>query len=125
MNGKKRNWVSPLHQRKSRRGHATAISNLYFADDIALLANDIDQTRMIVNRVEEECKKVGLEINAKKTKSVFFNRDSQVIITDGGIQIKQNIVESTGEQDFKYFGSWCDQKRDIESGLDFRRNPVI
>ena len=84
-------------------------------DDIVLLANDMDQARMLVNKVEEECKKVELEINAKKTKSMFFKRDSQVISTDGGIQIKQALVESTGQQDFKYLGSWCDQKRDINT----------
>ena len=46
---------------------------------------------------------------------MFFKRDSQVITTDGGIQIKQALVESTAEQDFKYLGSWCDQKRDINT----------
>ena len=115
IEGKEEELGFTLHQRQSRRVHAKAISDLDFADDIVLLANDMDQARMLVNKVEEECKKVGLEINAKKTKSMFFNRDSQVITTDGGIQIKQALVESTGEQDFKYLGSWCDQKRDINT----------
>ena len=115
IEGKEEELGFTLHQRQSRRVHAKAISDLDFADDIVLLANYMDQIRMLVNKVEEECKKVGLEINAKKTKSMFFNRDSQVITTDGGIQIKQALVESTGEQDFKYLGSWCDQKRDINT----------
>ena len=74
IEGKEEELGFTLHRRQSIRVHAKAISDLDFADDIVLLANDIDQTRMLVNRVEEECKKVGLEINAKKTRSMFLNR---------------------------------------------------
>ena len=69
IEGKEEELGFTLHRRQCRRVHAKATFDLDFSDDIVLLANDIDQTRMLVNRVEEECKKVGLEINAKKTKS--------------------------------------------------------
>ena len=64
IEGKEQELGFTLYQRQSGRAHAKAISDIDFADDIALLANDIDKTRMLVNRVEEECKKVGFEINA-------------------------------------------------------------
>ena len=55
---------------------------------------------------------VGLELNAKKTKSMFFNTNIESIVTIEGTVIKQALTE-TGEQDFKYLGSWCNQDRDI------------
>ena len=47
--------------------------NLDFADDIALLSDEIEQAQELLLRVEKECKKVGLGLNAKKTKSLAYN----------------------------------------------------
>ena len=53
-------------------------------------------------------------MNAKKTKVMFYNVPPQKIETIEGQQIEQALVGSTGEQDFKYLGSWIDSKdRDI------------
>ena len=58
---------------RSRRLHPTVLTDLDFADDIALLSNTVSQARELLLRVESECKKVGLHLNTKHTKVMAFN----------------------------------------------------
>ena len=103
-----------IRKRQSRRIPAISITDLDFADDIALLSDDIQQARQLLRDDETECGKVGLSLNAKKTKAVFFNVQQEDIETINGKKIKQAIVEETGEQYFKNLGSWvCLKERDI------------
>ena len=57
--------------RRSRRVKQEMITN--FEDDIALLSDQIKQTQELLNRAEKKCQKVGLGINAKKTKFMAYN----------------------------------------------------
>ena len=43
---------------------------------------------------------------------MFYNTDVAKIFTIDNTEVKQVLTE-TGDQDFKYLGSWCDQSRDI------------
>ena len=43
---------------------------------------------------------------------MFYNTDVAKIYTIDNTEVKQALTE-TGDQDFKYLGSWCDQSRDI------------
>ena len=61
--------------RRSRRHPKVVLADLDFADDIALLSDEIAQAQELLLTVEKECKKVGLVLNAKKTKSVGYNID--------------------------------------------------
>ena len=80
-----------------------------FADDIALISDHIEQARKLLLSVEKECKKVGLGINAGKTKYVSYNIEEEISLEIAdGTKIEQAIVETTGKQDFKYLGSWVD-----------------
>ena len=79
-----------------------------------LLSDEIEQARNLLQSVQSECRKVGLELNAAKTKAMFFNIDIDTIKTIEGTEIKQGLT-ANGEQDFKYLGSWCDQNRDIDT----------
>ena len=45
---------------------------------------------------------------------MFFNTDAQPLHSIDGTEIKQALTE-TGEQDFKYLGSWCTKDRDIKT----------
>ena len=103
-----------LHRRRSRRVPAVSICDLDFADDIALLSNQIEQARSLVHSVEQECKKVGLALNSSKTKAMYFNVDIEQLFTIDGNAIGQALTAS-GDQDFKYLGSWCDKDRDIHT----------
>ena len=113
IEGKEEELGLTLYPRKSSRVPAKAITDLDFADDIVLLSNNIDQAKRLLNRVEQECKKIGLRMNAKKTKSMFFNAAIEIILTDEGSSVKQALTEDTKEQDFKYLGSWSEKTRDI------------
>ena len=57
---------------------------------------------------EKECKKVGLVLNAKKTKSVAYNIDEPTPLhTFDGTYLEW-------KDDFKYLGSWVDNsEKDI------------
>ena len=75
INGNEEELGFTLSERRSRTDPATSICDLDFADDIVLLSNEIDQARRLLNSVEGECRQVGLEPNAGKTKSMFFNTE--------------------------------------------------
>ena len=54
--------------RKSRRIGPVTLSDLDFADDIALLSDNIIEAHQeLLSRFDSECEKVGLNLNAKKT----------------------------------------------------------
>ena len=48
-------------------------ASLDFADDIALLSNVVDQARKLLTLTESECKKVGLQLNPKKTEVINYS----------------------------------------------------
>ena len=98
-----------LERRKSRRHPAVVISDLDFADDIALLSEEIEQAQQLLHRVEHESAKVGLQLNDKKTKVMSFNQKNPT-----------NINTRNGERlevvaNFKYLGSWMEStEKDFE-----------
>ena len=72
------------------------------------MSDEIVQAQDLLSRVERECKKVGLGINAKKTKALTFNTDnpSPLKTLDG--------TEIDWVNDFKYLGSWVEStEKDI------------
>ena len=114
IHGREEELGFTLQPRKSRRIAAKSICDLDFADDIVLLSNEIEQARKLVHSVEKECLKVGLKINAAKTKATYFNVDVELINTSDGVEIQQAMTKQ-GDQDFRYLGSWCTKDRDIHT----------
>ena len=114
IDGKEDELGLTLHKRRSSRIPAVSICDLDFADDIALLSNEIEQARELLHQVEIECAKVGLGLNAKKTKSMYINTDVEPITTITGTDISQALTDS-GDQDFQYLGAWCDKSRDMQT----------
>lgn len=51
----------------------------------------------MLNSVEEECSKIDLEINTKKTKSTIFNSTAEDITSTLGNLVKQTITKDTGQ----------------------------
>ena len=103
-----------LAKRQSSRKPAVCITDLDFADDLVLLSDEIEQARKLLNRVEVECSKVGLMLNVKKTKFMAYNIEEEVVITSMDGKQVQRALTTTGDQDFKYLGSWIESKtRDI------------
>ena len=104
-----------LHRRRSRRTGPKVVTDLDFADDIALLSDRVEQAKAMLESVETECAQVGLMINASKTKFMAYNINEEIELkTLDGTQIGQALTES-GDQDFCYLGGWIDSsKRDFE-----------
>ena len=103
-----------LIERRGRRYPPVCICDLDFADDIVLISNEIEQAKLLLYRVETECRRVGLGLNVKKTKGMFFNVDVEPITTIAGHKVEQALTESK-EQDFKYLGSWTEQDGDVQT----------
>ena len=96
-----------LVNRKSRRQPAEKISDLDYADDIALLEDTITGAQSLLTRVEKACQAIGLYLNAVKTKYIHLNPTSNVGLSASD----KTPIEKV--DDFNYLGSYCDTDHDI------------
>ena len=98
INGREEELGFTLVPRQSRRV-PVMVTDLDFADDIALISDTAEKARELLLTVERECNKIGLQLNAKKTKVMAYNiNDSSISTLDGTVlEVKNN---------FKYLGSW-------------------
>ena len=85
---------------------------LAYADDIALLSEDVDSMRRVTEKLALEASKVGLEINRTKTKVMAAQPREDISIVLEGEAIGR--VES-----FEYLGSFVCQDGDVrkEAGV--------
>ena len=108
IEGKEEELGFTLTPRRSRRHPKEAITDLDFADDIALCSDAVKQAQELLLRVEKECAFVGLGLNGPKTKYLKYNIDDDTPLhtSDG------TVLEC--KDDFKYLGSWVDStEKDI------------
>ena len=101
INGQEQDLGFTITPRKSGRNPAVALADLDYADDICLISDRVEQAQELLNRVEVECAKVGLRLNAKKTEVITYNfhMDHPPITTSDGNALRE-------VNDFKYLGSW-------------------
>ena len=97
ISGKEHELGFTLERRKSRRHPPVVITDTDFADDIALLSEEISQAQELLDRVETETQKIGLHLNESKTEVMIFNQSNTAIMSKQGKPIK--VVD-----DFKYLG---------------------
>ena len=98
--GKEEELGFVLEKRRSRRQLPTVVTDTGFADDIALLSNEISQAQEMLGRLESQASKIGLQLNAKKTEAMVFNQTSNTPLkAKNGTTLK--YVEN-----FKYLGSY-------------------
>jgi hypothetical protein len=97
-----------LMKRRSRRIGPEVVTDLDFADDIALISDSTAKAQAFLGAVEKEAREVGLQINAKKTKAMAFNLNYDFNLTsENGDNIEK-------VEDFKYLGSWINNtEKDI------------
>ena len=98
-----------IKPRQRRNVKAEKVTDLNFADRIALFSHQFQQTQELLRNVEEASAKVEPLPNAKKTKYVFCNHH-----VDAGLRTRDDEVIEPVEN-FKYLGSWI-----IESEQDFK-----
>ena len=78
------------------------ITNLRYADDTALLADNTTSMKRILHRVDTSGKGAGLLLNAKKTKVMNI---SGTALQHGPSEIKVNKISLENVSSFKYLGS--------------------
>ncbi|GFR58526.1 retrovirus-related Pol polyprotein LINE-1 [Elysia marginata] len=55
------------------------INNIRYADDTVILAESEKQLQAMLDRIVVLCKEYGMEINAKKTKTMHIGRDTKAL----------------------------------------------
>ena len=88
-----------LVKRRRRGIGPEVVTDLDFADDIALLSEEIHQAQELLQRVETSVAKVGFKMNAGDTKLMSYNQKSI-------INISTNDTNQEEVQDFKFLGAW-------------------
>ena len=70
-----------LEPRKSKRHPPITVSDLDFADDIALILGHIDEAQSLLLLVENSVANVGLHLNTVKSQAILYNQDPIVTET--------------------------------------------
>ncbi|KAL5272182.1 hypothetical protein ACHWQZ_G000417 [Mnemiopsis leidyi] len=90
-----------LKPAQSRRVVSETVTDVEFADDVALVTDSIEAAQNLLGRLETAASSVGLSMNDGKTEFLTVNTPDE----------EANIKSSCGRQlkhvkDFKYLGSW-------------------
>ena len=86
-----------LKQAQSSRNPAKFITDVDYADDLALTSHTIQEATELLHKLETAAREIGLYINTKKTEYMEFNQTGTITSLDGR-QLKS-------VQDFTYLGS--------------------
>ena len=89
-----------LSERKSRRHPAIKITDVDYADDLAIVTDKTSESTILLHKIENTAKEIGLNINAGKTEFISINQgENEKIKSLNGKDIKK-------VSDFKYLGSY-------------------
>ena len=91
-----------ITERKSRIYPAMRVTDIEYADDIAITTNFIEEANTILYQIEEISKDLGICINVSKTEYMSLNQDSSVSMSMKSLngEAIKNVL------DFKYLGSY-------------------
>ena len=100
-----------LSQRRISRHPAIHITDIDYADDIAVTADTIKDAEKMLHQIEEAAEDIGLKINSDKTEFMSLNSKSDNMISRNGNSIK-NV------DNFKYLGSYiANTENDINTRI--------
>ena len=96
-----------LTKARSSRYPAQSITDVDYADDLALLSDTVEEATKLLHLVEEAASEIGLYINAGKTEFICYNEEGEIKLRNG-----TNIKPV---KEFVYLGSNIQStERDIE-----------
>ena len=100
-----------LKRRRSRRYPPEVLADIDFADDIALLEDNIEEAEVLLHKVEQASQSIGLFLNAPKTKVMQINPSSNnpLHALDG------STIERV--EDFKYLGGYTNTAHDVSARI--------
>ena len=91
-----------LDRKRSRRHNLNVINDTDFADDIALVTEELEQAQDFLHCVQENAAKIGLHLNSDKTEFMSFNQVQDTVLKTVN---NENIKKV---DNFKYLGAWID-----------------
>jgi hypothetical protein len=94
----------------SETGPGIRISDLDYADDIALLSTSESEAQRMLSNVAAEALKVGLAINVSKTEFIATNFDTPVSISLNNVPLNKVI-------DYRYLGSYLSSDTDLNARI--------
>ena len=101
INGREEDLCFTLTKKASRRVPAKMLTDPDFADDISLLSDTVEKACRLLSEVERQCSRIGLGINAKKTKVMPINTEDPVVRVTTLDGTPLEVVD-----DFNYLGAW-------------------
>ena len=105
---------SELIKKRSRRYPAKTITDADDADDIAILANTLNQVETLLYSLEQAAARIGIHVNAHKTEYMCSNQTGDISTLDGS---SLKLVDK-----FTYLGSRISStEKDINEGIDSYR----
>ena len=109
IDGKEEELGFTLAKRASRRVPAKTLTDLDFADDIALMSDTVQKACGLLIEVERQCLRIGLGMNTKKTKVMAENVENPEVKSLDGTKLE--VVD-----DFNYLGAWiASTQKDIRN----------
>ena len=103
-----------MEKQRSRRYPAKTITDVDYADDLALLSDTISEATVLLHHLEKAAKGVGLYVNIKKTEFMSYNQQGN-IKSLAGKEIKyveeftylgSNIASSQKDIDIRIGKAW-------------------
>ena len=99
-----------LTKKRSRRYHEKTITDADYTDDIAILANTLDQAETLLHSLEQAAAGIGLYVNAHKKEYMCYNQKGDISTLDG--------TPLKLEDKFTYLGSSVEStEKDIDTRL--------
>ena len=101
-----------LSQRRSRRNPEICITDINYADDIAVTTDSVNVAMTLLHNIEEKSSYIGLKINTDKTEYITLNQNQHGIQC---ITLKSREGHNIKRvEDFKYLGSYIGStERDV------------
>ena len=97
INGREEHLGFTINPRQSRRVGPLMVTDLDFADDIALVSDIACQAQELLDRIEDAALRVGVHMNAKKTQCMGFNHQDDVTIktsTGAILEVVEDFLRS-------------------------------
>ena len=85
--------------KKIKRYPDLHITDIDYADDIAILTNSMLDANTLLYKIEDTAKDIGLHINSDKNEYMCLNHEKQIIMK----RLSGHYIKSVDE--FKYLGS--------------------
>ena len=88
-----------LDSKRSRRQNPNEITDLDFADDIALVTEELEHAQDYLYHVEENAAKIGLHLNSDKTEFMSLNQVQDAVLKTAN----NEYIKKVGN--FRYLGA--------------------